>query len=115
MFYAAPTPWPERYSMGWGFLEDNPQAAFFRQVNNMGYGWGQDARSQFARSLYNRTQDAYASAAASKPLGYAYQDWLQTEYPNLYKQAWDTGSHQQRGLSGNVLSGGRARWVGVGQ
>lgn len=51
---------------GQQYLEDNPQAAFFRELTRQGFG-GLDKRSQAAQSLYSQVLTGFKAASADNP------------------------------------------------
>lgn len=56
----------ETTPFGQSYLEDTPEAAFFRKAQGAGYG-GLDRRSQLAQSLYGKAQLGYKAALADNP------------------------------------------------
>lgn len=51
---------------GQQYLEDTPEAAFFRELTRQGFG-GLDRRSATAQSLYSRLQSGYKASLADNP------------------------------------------------
>ena len=83
---------------------DLPYGEFERFLSNQGFG-GFDNRSQWARSMYNRSSSGYDAAQLSNP-DLTYRDYLNTLTGQL-DDAWASLTPDQRGIS----TPGQTRWV----
>jgi hypothetical protein len=91
-----------------------PQGEFTAYLSNNNLG-GFDRQSQFAQSLYGKTQSGYQAAMLNNP-GLSYRDYLNTYLGgNAFGNLYNAATPEQRGEGGAARQfGGNARLYGRG-
>jgi hypothetical protein len=95
-----------------GFLNSDPDAAFWRYLQNAGYaapGVASTNFGKYAQAQQDRVYKGYKSVAAADP-NQGFYDYLEQNHPDLQGE-FMSQSPEQRGDFSSRLMTPRARWA----
>lgn len=106
--------WPQHGSVPSQFLEGNPNAAYQRLLEQLGFGaFTSGPQARYAQGLNSEAYQTYLGAlsAVPNPDTYDYTSFLDDWWKPRLATGWASQTASQRGerFPGGV---GRARWIG---
>jgi len=109
-YQAQNTPTPPGFDEDY-YLNADPDAAFWKYLQNMGYGLGAQAPvARYAQGRQGQVYNTYKSVAAADP-NMGFWDWLKKNPVDLNQDFYNQSPEQRGDFSSRIMTP-RARWSG---